>query len=177
MAVFSPDFASVDASIPIYEKGRYRVKTTKRTPFIKEKRDGDGNVNVSAGVRYPLEMVGKFDEEGELITEDYAGRTVTPFSVWVHTEGGWKFSKSFLMAAAGYDVKNEEELANKELFQKHGWIVNGEPTDPPENIEIGDGFDLCVGRLVDVTLTKSSRTTDDGREFDDQDFGAWAPVE
>ena len=32
MTIFSPDFTTVDASIPIYDKGRYRLLVTKKKP-------------------------------------------------------------------------------------------------------------------------------------------------
>ena len=139
--LLTPDFTQVEAGFPVYEKGRYRVKVTKMTPFIRSsKPDADGNVTTQVGVRYGLEMQGQFDREGNL-DDDLQGKSVQPFTCWLHSEGGWKFSKPFLMAAAGYSVK-DEQLANEELFQNHNWEIDGEPGADAENIIVGDGYDL-----------------------------------
>ena len=47
MPIFEPDFSSVDAGFPIFDKGRYQVQVTKRTGFIKESKPND-QVSVSA---------------------------------------------------------------------------------------------------------------------------------
>lgn len=176
MGIFTPDFASVDASIPVVE-GRFRVKVTKKTPFAGEtKDDKTGNVTENAGVRYALECVGKFNEKGELITEDWMGKNLTPFKVWVHGEGGWKYSKPFLMAANGYTLKEEQE-ANVELFQKGEWLFNGNKDTPTENIEIGASYETPVGKLLDVSLKKKVTKKEGTDEiYENQEFGSWAPV-
>lgn len=180
MGIFSPDFGSVDAQIPIYEDGLYRVKVTKKTPFVKEsKPDASGVVHESAGVRYALEMIGKFDEKGELITKDLMGRSVTPFSVFVHGEGGWKFSKGFLIAAGGYTLKDEQK-ANLEMFNGKAdqWIFNGNKDTPTENIQHGPGYDIPLNKVLDVVLKKVIKKAEDGtdRMFENQEFKSWAPV-
>lgn len=176
MGIFSPDFASVDASIPIYEKGRYRVQVTKKKPVIKEVKDKKtGNIIEQAFMQYNLEMKGQYDDKGQLVTEGFDGRSVSPFKCFIHTEGGWQFSKPFLMAASGFDVKKEEQKANAELFQTHNWMINGAAGSPPENIEVGEGWELPVNRLVDVTLQKKVSEVD-GTVYENQDYGNWAPV-
>jgi len=177
MPLFTPDFSSVDASIPIYEKGRYRVKVTKRTGVIRtSKADKDGNTHTSAGVRYNLEMVGQFDREGNL-TDDLAGKVVSPFTGYVHTDKAWGMCKQFLMAACGFK-SNEEAKANAELFQVNDWTLDGEPGEAPENMILGDGWNLPLDRLVDVTLSKRTQKNDDtGDIYENQDYGSWAPVE
>lgn len=178
MPIFAPDFSAVDANIPIYEKGRYRVQINKRTPTMREKNDGNGKVSTSVSVRYALEMVGAFDDEGNLLTGGLKGKTVQPYNCWVHSEGGWKMAKSFIMAACGYNVKKQEGEANVELFQKHSWRVQGEIDAAANTFELGDGWDLLVGRLVDVTLSvKADREDKAGDKIEEQDFGGWTPVE
>lgn len=178
MSIFTPDFSTVDATIHIYEKGRYRVKVTKRTPFAGESDDGRGNITPNGGIRYGLEMVGKYDEKGELITDDLMGKAVTPYKVWLHSEGGWGFAKPFLMAGAGYTLKQEKE-ANVEVFQKGEWTFNGEKDTPPDNIEIGASYNIPVGKMLDVNLSKKvtkSKKPGDDTEFENQEYGGWAPV-
>ena len=176
--IFTPDFATVDANIPIYE-GRARVQLTKRTPFAKEsKPDDDGNVHTTSGVRFGLEMVGMFDDEGELQTDNLKGKVVTPVVVWCHSTGGWQFAKPFVMAACGF-ARKDEQRANEELFQDEdtSWDFAGEIDAAPDTFELGNGWDLLVGNLVDVTLSKSITKSKDGEtNFENQEYAGWAPV-
>lgn len=175
--IFTPDFATVDANIPIYE-GRARVQLTKRTPFAKESRpDDEGNVHTIAGVRYGLEMVGMFDDEGDLQTDELKGKVVSPVTVWCHSTGGWQFAKPFLMAACGFSRKDEQR-ANEELFQNEdiSWEFTGDADTPAESFEMGNGWDRLVGQLVDVTLSKSVTQGKDGESFENQEYAGWAPV-
>ncbi len=178
MSIFSPDFSSVDATIHIYEKARYRVKVTKVTPFAGESDDGKGNVTPNGGMRYGLEMVGRFTQDGELVTDDLMGKVVTPYKVWLHSEGGWGFAKPFLMAGGGYALK-DEKIANAEFFQKGDWAFNGDKDTPTDNMEFGESYKIPVGKLLDVTLSKKitkSRKPGDDSEFENQEYSGWAPV-
>ena len=177
MPIFAPDFTKVEAGFPVYEKGRYRVKVTKKTPLIEEsKPDAEGNTKIKAGVRYALEMGGQYDREGNLDDTD-AGKQVSSFTCWVHSDGGWKFSKPFLMAACGFAMK-EEAQANVDLFQAHSWELDGDVGANAETFVVGDGWDLPIDRFVDVTLKKSGTTNKEtGEVYENQDFGSWGPVE
>lgn len=174
--IFEPDFTSVEANIPIFEKGRYQVKIIKRTAFMREAKHPDtGDVYISCGVRYGLEMVGQYDDDGELQTDKIAGKTVTPYSCYTRTEGGWKFCKPFIMAACGFRRKEERD-ANAKLFQKYSWIINGEVGQDADAFEeLGNGWDQLVDRLIDVTLSKEV-VERDGEVYENQDYGSWAPV-
>jgi hypothetical protein len=176
--ILTPDFTKVEAQIPIFEKGRYRVKVTKRTPFLRESKNEDsGVVHEIGGIRYALEMSGRYDEEGNLTKEDYAGRTVSPYTVWLHTDGGWKFGKPFLMAASGFRPK-DEQLANEKLFQANEWDFKGDVDADAETFTVGSGFDLPVDRYVDVNLWKSVSASKDGSQtYENQEYGGWTPVE
>ncbi len=175
MSIFTPDFTTVDAAIHIYEKARYRVKVTKKTPFAGESKDEKGNVTPNGGVRYGLEMVGKFDADGELQTQDLMGKVVSPYKVWLHSSGGWQFAKPFLMASGGYVLKDEKE-ANAEFFQKGDWTFQGDKDTPTENFEVGASYDIPVGKLLDVTLSKKVSKGKDDQDFENQEYGSWAPV-
>jgi len=179
MPRFNADFTAVDAGFPVHETGRYRLKITKTTPFIREsKPDSDGNTKISYGMNYATVLAGMFDpdaEEETLLTEGLEGKQVTQYPIWLHSEGGWKFGKSFLLAAAGFNVRREEGEGNEKLFQAHEWHVDGEVGSTAENIEYGNGFDLLVDRLVDVTLVKGEKEWQ-GEMQDEQDFKGWTPV-
>lgn len=175
--IFAPDFTSVDASIHIFDdKGLYRLLCTKVKPVIRESKDKKGNTTINSFVQLNLEMKGRYDSDGKLITEGFAGRVVSPFKCYLHTEGGWKYSKGMIMALAGFNIKKEEQLANEKLFQGRDWTINGEPGDPPESITLGEAWNLLVDRLIDVNLSKKIDKTDDGKELENQDFSNMTPV-
>ena len=173
--IFTPEFSTVDANIPMFE-GRAQVQITKRTPFHKSGKVVDGNVKTNDGVQVNLEIVGLYDDEGELDTAK-KGKTVSPYKVWLHTEGGWGFAKPFMMAAGGYR-RNEEAKANEKLFQKNDWTCVGELDAAAETFEVGSGWDLLVGKVVDVTLTikRQPSKTDPDEVYENQEFSGWAPV-
>ena len=174
--IFTPDFGSVDANIPMFE-GRAQVQITKRTPFHKSGKVVDGNVKTNAGVQFNLEIVGFYDDEGELDTAK-KGKTVSPYKVWLHTEGGWGFAKPFMMAACGYHRKDEAK-ANEKLFQKNDWDMDGELNADAETFSLGKGWDLPVGNLVDVSLkiSRTQSTSNPDEVYENQEFGGWTPVE
>jgi len=175
--IFEPDFSSVDANIPVFE-GRARVQITKRAGFHREgKADSDGNVKTSAGVRFNLELVGMFDDEGELQTDGYKGKTVSQYTVWLHTEGGWQFGKPFLMAACGFPRKDEAR-ANEELFQANEWGLEGELNADADTFSLGAGWELPVSQMVDVTLKidRQPSKTDPDEVYENQEFSGWTPV-
>ncbi len=175
MGIFTPDFASVDASFPVYD-GRFRLQITKHTPFSYEKADKEGNVREIAGVHYGLEVVGQFDDDGEL-DDEKMGKPVSRNTVYVHTEGSWQFAKPFIMAACGYRL-NQQQDANENLFQDKDidWNLEGDPGTPAENIILGNGWDMLIGKFVDVTMKKEVTIKDD-QTRENQAFNGWTPVE
>lgn len=183
MSIFTPDLAAVDAGFPIYEKGMYRVKITERTPFVAQKEDfaNPGTLKITAGIHYKLEMYGRLvDDEVESTDEngrEIRGKAVSRNTVYLHTQGGWSFSKLFIMASLGFDKNEENEFnefykENKELFE-----FSGDPGDTPEQLEenIGQGWDAMIDRFVDVFLKKKVRIHE-GTTYEDQEFAAWQPV-
>lgn len=175
--IFTPDFTKVDASFPMYEKGKYRLKVTKATPFCKlSQPDKETGVKTEQkGLYYGLEMVGKFDDSGNL-DQTQAGKPVSRYTVYIHTEGGMQFAKPFLMASNGYNVKNEENEANAQLFQAGDWSFSGEVDDAAENIELGKSWAGNVGHLVDAFLGVDIGKNADGTPRENQTFTGWTPV-
>ena len=184
MAVFTPDFAAVDAGFPIYDKGLYRLKITAHAPTIYEKSDEDDpdtKVQV-ARIRYKMEMFGRFDDNDELVSEDengksIRGKAVQAMDVYTHSQGGWSFAKSFLMAACGFRADEENE-ANELLFIAENWTFSGDPEDPEEELRenMGNYWNLPIDRFVDVYLSKETRQRDDGSYQENQKFSQWRPV-
>lgn len=182
MTLFTPDFAAVDAGFPIYEKGMYQVKITAVTPEVYAREDDQGNKNVKARMRFKMEMFGRRDEDDELVSTDengkeIRGKPVQALDVYLHTEGGWSFAKSPLMAFAGY-AKDEENEADSNLFQAGDWSFSGDPEDSEEVLRenMGDAWSTLVDRFAEVYLRKETEIRD-GRSFDSQAMSSWAPVD
>jgi hypothetical protein len=183
MPLFTPDFAGVEANIHVYDKSRVQLKITKRTPGIKESKDRNtGDVNINPFVRYSFELAGIYEDgkKGPKLNTEQAGKTVSPMTVWLRTEGGWKFAKPFIMAAAGLNVRRDEDKANQTLFNPETaatmWEFSGDPGATAENIRLGAGWDSLVGRHVDVNLVKKIEERD-GVTYESQEFAGWTPVE
>lgn len=177
MGIFTPDFAGVESSIPVFDKMRALVKVTGLKPFFTEKVNEKNEVKRSAGVQFNLEMVAERDATtGKLITEDRKGRTVSSYKVYLHTEGGWKFAKPFLMAALGFNPRKQEQEANP-VFQSKDWTFNGEPNAAPETFTLGSGWQIPVDQTLEVTLTKKVDRQEGKEDFESQEFSGWMPVQ
>jgi len=174
--IFDPDFQSVDMNIPTYE-GRAQIQVTKMIPFRTTKDDGKGNVTEIGGVKYNLEMIGIYDDEGELETDKLKGKQVSRYTVWLHTTGGWQYGKPFLTAACGYR-RNQEAEANEKVFPANKWTVEGELDAAPDTFETGNGWDIPVGQVVEVSLSVklSENKADPDNPYKNQEFAGWAPV-
>lgn len=176
MGIFTPDFSSVESSIPVFDKMRALVKVTGVKPFFNEKADGNGKVKQNAGLQYNLELVAERDPAtGNLITEDRKGRTVSSYKVYTHTEGGWRYAKPFLMAAMGFNPRKQEQEANVE-FQKKDWKFAGEPNAAPETFDLGTGWQIPVDQTLEVTLTKKVDKVEGKDDFESQEFSGWMPL-
>jgi hypothetical protein len=175
--IFEPDFTKVDANIPTYEKGRYQVKVKSTKPFVRKSEDrATGQEKTLVGVRVGFEMIGAFDPAtGKLDKSEIGGKSVSSYTIWLHTEGGWQFAKPFLMAAAGFNVREQEDEANRKFFAKNKWHVKGDPGDDAP--EMGNGYSKILDRIVDVNLDISSSEGSEGQIYKNQEFGGWTPVE
>jgi len=175
--IFDVDFKKVDASFPMYT-GRFQIQVAAREAFHREsKADSDGNVKTTAGVKFKLEMVGQYDDDGELQMDGLKGKPISPYTVWLHSEGGLQFAKPFIMACSGYR-RNQDAEANEKLFQTFNWNIEGELNDPPESFTLDNGWEEQVGQLVDVTMSIRRRPNEANPDepFENQEFSGWTPV-
>lgn len=167
MPRFTPDSSKADASVPVYPKGLYQVKVVSHRPSIfVSKKDNE----TKACVQFRLEMVGRFDEDGELDRSD-EGRPVRDHTCWLHTEKAAGMNKQFYLAALGY-TEDEEQVANDEFFDPNSedeWI-DGEPEDK-ESQECGPFYDAFDGKLVNVYLD-----TEIYEDNEQQRFARWSPA-
>ena len=148
------------ATTRIFERGEYELSVERAIPFAREKEEG----GVSCGIMYGLKIVGQI-VDGEL-DETFTGEDVRPFSYYLHSDGGIRMGKSFMIAALGFD---DEDLFNEEYgSDPDQFLFDGEPE---EEITAGPGWDLPVGKHVKVTLTQ--------RIYQDeptQEFRNWLPA-
>lgn len=161
---FEPDLDKHRATTRVFERGEYIVELGEPQGVLYEKRDEDTGELIStvAGVRYPLEMVGRLTPDDEIEEEgDWgeAGEDVAPFTCYVHTEGAMPFTKRFLMAAAGYTEEEEDDF-NEGWFPNHDLTIDGDPESDADP-DIGEGWESVEGAHVQVTLDKDEY---EGRE-------------
>ena len=172
MPRFDVDFGSVDGTIPTYPKARYQLKVTNGKPFVRLNRKDEQ----IAGVRYSFQMIGVYNPKGQLDRAD-EGRSVSTYTVWVHTKGGWQFAKPFMIAGLGYTRQEEaacdEKWFTQDAFKAGDWSVNGEvdAADPPT---MGKGFEEIIGTILDVNLDIDVQETED-RTYENQEFSGWSP--
>lgn len=164
MPRFTPDLADASATIPEWENGVYQVMVHSPKGFIRE-----GSKGIIAGIRLSVRMVGQFDSAGEL-DRSIEGKPSAPVTFWLHTDKTAGMNKRAFMAILGLTPNAEgEKQFNEEYANDYDWGIDG---DVDSEVEIGDGFHLLDGRVVNVKMS----IQEDG-EYRNQDFSNWAPVE
>lgn len=141
------------ASTRIFDQGEYELKIGEPQPLLYERDDDDGGTTVVAGVRYPLEMVGRITADGNIEEEgDWgeAGEDVTPARFYVHTDAAWPMAKRFVMAAMGFSLEEEDEF-DEVFVEEHSFAIDGD-VDSEEPAELGSGWTEAEGQRVWMTL-------------------------
>lgn len=181
MPRFEPDFTKVRASIRIYERGDYLCRIGKARPFAYYKKD-DVNPRrqvMVAGMKYPLTMVGKLDEEGQP-TDEFRGEPITPMNLYLHSEAAYGMTKRFVMTAAGYDRDHENDFDEEWLPENDLSFEVDDDVDEGEEFEVtvGDGWHTIEGNLIVLTLDKRMyKKTPDSPEQEQQDFKNMIPAD
>ena len=152
MPRFDVPMDQVRATTRIFDRGEYEIIVKNHQPFLRVRENNDGTTTDVAGVRYYLEMVGQVDAAGN-VDEEFKGEQVQSLSVYVHTEGGQRGAKRFLMAVLGFD---DEEAFNAEYAGKD-FSVDGE----------GDA--ITVGAVWEEPVGKRFRATLDSEIFNDEE--------
>jgi hypothetical protein len=161
MPRFAPDMEGTRATTRIFERGEYEIELKKPTGRVYVKDDGTEVANIT----YFATMIGKIKADGKL-DDEFEGEDVSPIRMYAHTEGAFRMTKQFLMAAYGYN-RDEEDVFNKEVGKEKDWTLDGEE----DETIIGSGYSDVAGNRVRVTLDKEKY---EGRE--QQDFRAFFPV-
>ena len=162
---FDPDIGDADAVMPTYE-GLFDLEITGVKGFAYTREKDGAEIG---GVEYKFKMVGEVDPEDGSVDSANEGKSVSSNRLYVHSRGALAMGKRLLMAALGYAVNETgENRFNAEVYAENDWYVTGEGDD----VEIGDGWELLVGRIVRCKL--SIEEGNDGSPR--QAFGAWMPV-
>lgn len=168
---FEPDMTEVRAGFPVYDRGDYELMiiAVEGMDYMKETDDGD--TYEVAGARFDFEMVGRIGPDGSIDKEGLEGEPASSDRFYLHTDKAWPFTKRFVMAAAGYH-QDEEELFDEEFASDHTWHVDGEPTDPEAEVEVGSAYESVVGNRVHVQADK----TRDQSGNEQQEWSGWTPA-
>jgi len=148
MTRFAPDLKAAHAGMLILERGEYEFEVTKSTPFFYVKDDG----TEVAGVRAAMEVAGRIMADGSLDTDaDYIGENAAPMRLFVHTPKSFAMTKQCILAAMGYDVRDETQ-ANEEYFDGADFSIDGDDDDP-DNVEVigGASWNDMVGKRLRMT--------------------------
>lgn len=160
-----PDFewTDVQATTPVYPKGDYEltVKSVRGSAWAKTDKEGNPTGAVVRVVRFKTQVVGVYDSKNKLKTEQN-GRTIKDLpaddiNIWVHSEGGRRMGKKYMMAIIGFDPNEPaEETKFNEWLAKQGVDLSARLTENDDGgygLAIGDGWEaLFVGKNVKASL-------------------------
>lgn len=139
MARYEFDPSVVQSGFEVFPKGEYELQVGQPKAF---ERTNNKTGKTSFGVRFPL-TVG---------SGDYKGKRAM-FTYYLHTEGGQQMGKRFLMAALGYDRKQEDEF-NKAMAGAD-WAYD------TDSGAVGDAWRKATGARVLGTADVQQNTETD----------------
>lgn len=165
--IMQPDFSDVKAGFRTLDRGEYQLVLGKPKGFYYVKDNG----KEVGGVRVPVNVVGQIMADGS-IDDQYEGDAVSPVRLYLHTEGAFRMTKQFLLAAAGYAIEDEDE-ADEEFFAVTDFSFDVDDEDDPENatVTLGDGWSGLEGNHVRVTAD-----IDIYEGNPQQNWRSWLPV-
>jgi hypothetical protein len=163
---FTPDFADVKAGFRTLDRGEYELILGQPKGFSYVKDDGTHVV----GVRFPTNCAAQVMSDGSL-DDKYEGDSVSPIRLYLHTEGAFRMTKQFLLAACGYSI-SEEDAADEEFFSDADFSVDVDDEDEENHeVTLGAAWDGLKGNRVRVTA--------DIQMYNDkpsQNWQTWLPV-
>lgn len=140
--LFNPDPTKIQVALALFEKGEYVFTIGEPKAFARDKKDKAGNITGrSVGVRYPIVCNLPATHDG---LRQF-------FSAYIHTDGALAFAKGFVMAALGFnprDQKSEESFNAK--YAGVSWSVD------VGTGAVGDMWRNCKGHQIklscDITI-------------------------
>lgn len=154
---WTPDFGATNAFTPIWPRGEYEVETKDVRGAAWEKTDEKSGTSILVKrIRITAKLNGVYDSEGELQDAGTDGKNVkdedvTPFDIYLHSEGAMRMGKRIMMAILGYDKDDEEEFNEWAASQDLSFNAE-ENEDGSYDVTLGDGWDALKGRLFIASL-------------------------
>lgn len=143
--------SSVVAGFEILPKDSYTFEVGEPKSFKNISKNPDKAGQEIFGVRYPLKVVSEGPKKNKSISTQ----------LWLHTEGGVKMAKGFLMAVSGYKMNDEKAYDDK--YDAADWTLD------IDNKSCGSAWHELTGKLVNCDL--DVQMDDQARE--QQKFGNW----
>ena len=140
---FNP--AAVDAGFPVYPKGQYEMIIGDPKPFLGKAIEAGSTKTQNYGVRYAL-IIAEGEKKGKKAI----------MNCYMHVEASQGFAKQFLMAAAGFNPKDQDAEAryNEESGAKD-WTYD------PDTGRVGEAWLELRGKRIlidlDVTMDKDQK--------------------
>ena len=164
---FTPDFADVKAGFRTLDRGEYELILGAPKGFAYTKDDG----TEVAGVRFPANVAAQVMSDGSL-DDKYEGDSVSPVRLYLHTEGAFRMTKQFLLAANGFEISQEDE-ADTEFFADadFSFEVDEDSDEERPEVTLGAAWEALKGNRVRVTA--------DIQMYNDkpsQNWQTWLPV-
>jgi hypothetical protein len=188
--VFEPDFdwGEVQATTPVYPKGDYEltIKSVRGSAWPKTDKNGNPTGEITMVVRFRPEMVGAYDSKDKLSSKgpdgkDIKGGSCEDINLWIHSDGGRKMAKGYMMAVLGYNPRDgeQEKLFNKFLKdQKADLSASVEENDDGSlSLKIGGGWEqLFVGKNVRAHMDEEIREIEGRDPVTQQNYVRLQPV-
>lgn len=176
---WKPDFGATNAFTKIWPRGEYEIEVRDvRGSAWEKEQDGGGTATVKR-VRVLANLNGVYDSEGELMDEledgtKVEGEDVTPFDLYLHSEGAMRMAKRQLMAIMGFSADEEDEFNEWAAEADLGFEAT-ELEDGSYDVSLGDGWDELKGRIFVASLEPQ---TDEyqGEEREVQNVRSTRPV-
>lgn len=143
--------SAVVAGIEVLPKDSYHFEVGEPKSFSRISKDPAKEGAANAGVMYPLKVVSEGPKKGKTIY----------YNCWLHTEGGQKITKSFLMAVLGFSMKQQGDYDAK--YDAADWSCDF------DNKTCGAAWHEATGKVVSCDLdVKMSEQNEE-----QQNFGFW----
>ena len=143
--------SAVVVGIEILPKDSYTFEVGEPKSFIRTSKDPAKNNAENFGVMYPLKVVSEGASKGKTIYQN----------LWMHSEGGQKAAKGFLMAATGFSQKQEKEYDTKYETADFSYDPNAKTA--------GAAWHELTGKMIKCDLDVGMDT----EQKEVQKFGFW----
>lgn len=162
------------AGFPIFPKGDYRFKFGEPKAFQGETKEGKNVGEKNYGIGFTITCVeGPIDNDGGVSPAEYVGKKQYT-RLYYHTQESRNFSKGTILAAFGYDQRDEQQFNE---------ALNSLKQENPDAPELDWGFDPETGKvgrawreMANREVVYSLSVQKDRNDKEQQKFDAIRPV-